>query len=322
MRRAAGSGPALAPALASMTAAPDDDDTNFSNLVNAFRENGVVVVPGALSPAEVEAARAVLAADRAARPAEWKLTHTHSRGVGPAILSRTRAFDRIASLRRSPVRALVERLFAPRTPHLCGLSFFVREANPTMAGGDPTDPACVTRVWHREFGGQIGLAPESEFFVSSLQVFYYLDDCLSTDGHTLAIVPESVEDKRRLPIITDNSGRVRIDDSQRQPPWPRFATWQDSLGRQQVLRQDGIDIFAPAGSAILMNNTSIHAGAVRQTSQMRRTISAVYRAEEPLSSFHGLSADAETGQQEHNSVHEFRKSLPLRLRGGTTSSRL
>jgi hypothetical protein len=58
-------------------------------------------------------------ADREARPLDWAHGHTYSRGVGPELLSRTAAFDRLASLRDSPVRALVERLFAPHAPHLC-----------------------------------------------------------------------------------------------------------------------------------------------------------------------------------------------------------
>ena len=140
----------------------------------------------------------------------------------------------------------------------------------------------------REFVGEVGLAPESEFFISSLQVFYYLDDALTTDGHTLACVPESVEGKRRLPITVDSSGRSVLDDNQREPPWPVFGKWHDSLGRDQALRTDGVNVFVPAGAAVLMNNTNYHAGAVRQTSQQRRTISAVYRPEQPLTSSHGI----------------------------------
>ena len=120
-----------------------------TRLVEHFRENGWVVVPDVLSPTEVLRYRAALDADRASRPEDWQLSHTHSRGVGPELLSRTKVFDRLASLRDSPVRSLVERLFEPHAPHLCGLSFFVRDSNPTIAGGDPSDPACVTRVWVR-----------------------------------------------------------------------------------------------------------------------------------------------------------------------------
>ena len=118
-----------------------------AQLLDQFREKGWVVVPDVLSPADVESYRAALEADRAVRPEDWQLSHTHSRGVGPELLSRTTAFDSLASLRDSPVRSLVERLFAPHAPHLCGLSFFVRDSNPTAAGGDPSDPSCVTRVW-------------------------------------------------------------------------------------------------------------------------------------------------------------------------------
>ena len=38
-------------------------------------------------------------------------------------------------------------------------------------------------------------------------------------------------------------------DSQREPPWPAFDKWQDSLGRQQVVRPDGVNVFAPSGAA-------------------------------------------------------------------------
>ena len=219
-----------------------------------------VVVPDVLTAAEVESYRAAMDADREAHPLEWPLGHTYSRGAAASgVLARTDAFDKLASLRDSPVRAVVERLFAPHEPHLCSLSFFVRDANPTPPGGDPTDPLCVTRVWHREFTGQVGLAPESEFFVSSLQCFYYLDDALDTRGHTLACVPESVEAKRAIPIQTDGSGRTRLADDERDPPWPQWETWRDSLGRDQDVRTDGVDVFVPAGAAVLMNNTNFHA---------------------------------------------------------------
>ena len=124
-------------------------DQRTAQQLKHFCENGWVVVPNALSPTEVESYRAALAADRVAMPDDWQLTHTHSRGVGTEILSRTTTFDRLASVRDSPVRALLERLFAPHVPHLSGLSCFVRDSNPTTAGGDPNDPTCVTRVWVR-----------------------------------------------------------------------------------------------------------------------------------------------------------------------------
>ena len=124
-------------------------DQGAAELLEHFRQNGWVVVPNVLSPAEVQTYRAALDADIATRPEDWELTHTYSRGVGPELLLRTTAFDRLASLRDSPVRTLVERLFVPHAPHLSGISFFVRDANPTAAGGDPSDPSCVTRVWVR-----------------------------------------------------------------------------------------------------------------------------------------------------------------------------
>ena len=61
-----------------------------------------MVVPAVLSPADVVSYRTALDADHAARPQDWQLSHTHSRGVGPELLSRTTAFDRVASLRDSP----------------------------------------------------------------------------------------------------------------------------------------------------------------------------------------------------------------------------
>jgi hypothetical protein len=70
-----------------------------------------------------------------------------------------------------------------------------------------------------------------------LQVFYYLDDALTAEGHTLATVPESVEEKRRLPIVVDGSGRSVLDDSHRTPPWPAFGKWRDSLGEHRLRGQ-------------------------------------------------------------------------------------
>ena len=152
-------------------------------------------------------------------------------------------------------------------------------------------------------------------------------------------MPESVEAKRGIPIRTDGSGRTALADGERDPPWPEFATWHDSLGRDQDVRPDGVDVYVPAGAAVLMNNTNFHAvreivrlryphcflssccvgppgapqGAVRQTTQQRRTISAVYRPEEPLTSSHGIDGSGTSGLM---TVHEFRESLPERLRAG------
>ena len=117
-----------------------------------------------------------------------------------------------------------------------------------------------------------------------------------------------MEEKQQIPIIVDSAGRSILNDSQREPPWPEFDTWRDSLGRDQVLRTDGVNVFAPAGAAVLMNNANLHAGAVRQTTRQRRTISVVYRPEDPLNSSHGIS--------NHLGVRAFRDSLPKRLRAG------
>ena len=52
---------------------------------------------------------------------------------------------------------------------------------------------------------------------------------------------------------------------------------------------------------------------MRQTTQQRRTISAVYRPEEPLTSSHGIDGSGTTGL---TTVHEFRENLPERLQTG------
>ena len=43
-------------------------------------------------------------------------------------------------------------------------------------------------------------------------------------------------------------------------------------GLQRLLAGEGVDCVGPAGTAVLMNTGSAHAGTVRSTSRCRRTV--------------------------------------------------
>ena len=67
---------------------------------------------------------------------------------------------------------------------------------------------------------------------------------------------------------------------------------------------------AAAGAAVIFNNSSYHAGTVRQTPHRRRTVHVRYRQPEPVSSRHAL-------KEPWQSVAEFTAALPDRPTIGT-----
>lgn len=93
--------------------------------------------------------------------------------------------------------------------------------------------------WHRDQRHW----QEHPLALKNLSVVYYLTDVDETT-HTFAIVPEAVETKRADPRGVDPDR--------------------------------GIELYGRAGTAILFNAASVHAGVVKQTLEQRRTIHVYY----------------------------------------------
>ena len=105
-------------------------------------------------------------------------------------------------------------------------------------------------VWHRDTAH----LPSHPLALRNISVVYYLTD-VDEHTHCFAVVPEDVEAKRKLP--TDREG---------------------ARGRE---------LYGRAGTAILFNAGSCHAGVVRRSSSDRRTVHVYYghRSQPFLSNF-------------------------------------
>ena len=83
-------------------------------------------------------------------------------------------------------------------------------------------------------------------------------------------------------------------------------TWVDAYGREMARRTGGVDCYASAGAAVILNNASFHCVTERNTARQRRTVHARYRLPElPVSSSHGIKPPFET-------VAEYTAVLPAR----------
>ena len=121
---------------------------------------------------------------------------------------------------------------------------------------------------------------------------WLLDDC-DDANHAFSLVPESVERKRALMSDIGNTNSVGYrfgDDGKWMEPPPQV---DPATGRRRdpifddLLGGKAVDCMGPAGSVVLMNTGSAHAGSARQTSRARRTIHHYYGHEyNPPLSFH------------------------------------
>ena len=282
-----------------------------------FAENGYVVVRDAVSAREIAAVNDGIDADRAAHPAHWepgpRPGHIAFGCDAPELMHRTDALD---GLVYHPSVVPLARAILGRGAHLSGLSSMCREpctASPPKDHNDG-DPLCLTRVWHREDSGNIAGAAQNAFFIPARQVICYLDD-VDARTHCFSIIPESAETKRQLPKARTGAAgwgalaQLRIDDPDNYLD-PEQPVWIDAFGRELARHIGRVDIHAAAGAAVIFNNSSYHAGTVRQTTHRRRTVHVRYRQPEPVSSRHAL-------KEPWQSVAEFTAALPDRPTIGT-----
>ena len=273
-----------------------------------FADKGYVVVGGALTAGEVAAVNAGIHADRAAHPRQWDPGHRpYHMTVGcnaPELMQRTEAVDGLAH--HPAIAPLVKGILGVGT-QLSGLSYMQREACAAeLPEDDGGEPRCVTRVWHREDGGNVAGADDNLYFVPSLQVIFYLSD-VDAASHCFSIIPESAETKRGLSKKTRDGGAgpLRIADAGIGYVDPARPVWVDAYGRELSRLVGGVNIYGRAGTAVIFNNSSYHAGTVRQTPRPRRTLHVRYRQPEPVDSRHGLTEPWE-------SVAQFTAALPVR----------
>jgi hypothetical protein len=69
--------------------------------------------------------------------------------------------------------------------------------------------------------------------------------------HCFSVVPESLTAKRALRLQPNASGATIVAGYEAGDQW------------RTVPRADGVDVHAPAGSVVIVNNTNFHAATVR-----------------------------------------------------------
>ena len=140
----------------------------------------------------------------------------------------------------------------------------------TRDGGSawPQSSGIHWQAWHRESGGLC--LPNHPYFAHSVQVKIELDD-LDSNSHCISIVPESLEEKKRLPLSEERyasrrrrpgyvepapvatsavdvkrreNGLMYIMDEHLGPGW----SWQNTYKMEGA-----IDVCCKAGSAIVFN---------------------------------------------------------------------
>ena len=264
------------------------EEEALRSLAAEFEERGFVVLPEALGSAQARHLSRVLTDDRQAHPEAWGLRGQEKRftagvagfeGVGPVgeggwygcgcdvrlqgtrddnLLLRTAAFDGLPA--HPLVAALAERLIGPSA--CCkNLNVAIRDPIP-----EPPPPGSHAHwaLWHRDQGG--ACMPSHPRHILSLQAIFLLTETRA-DTHCFSIVPESVAAKRRLP--TRPHPRVP-------PPTPvrELADGTvEKMWRNHVPRPEGAyDFHAPAGTAILLNNSNVHAAVIRQSLEPRHTV--------------------------------------------------
>jgi hypothetical protein len=263
----------------------------IASAVREFEGRGAVVLKGALSPAEVRRLRETFADNRCAKPLNWTLRGKDQQEDGPTGESGRWQTDEllrtdtgaIALVARHPwLMQLASELIGP-SARFQGINAMWREPVPEPPPSS-VPPAYAAsgihwQLWHREGGGHH--VPSHPRCIPSLQCVFYLDDC-DASSHCFSYVPESVAQKQALPLepaAAEGNGTTHVkrdsitgsDSMWANRPLAGRAGWPlDVLG-------GGVDVLEPAGTVIVLNNNSLHAGTVRgPTDRPRRTLHVKY----------------------------------------------
>jgi|AP95_1055475.scaffolds.fasta_scaffold65629_2 hypothetical protein len=128
---------------------------------------------------------------------------------------------------------------------------------------EPIDGEPPNPAWHRDTPH----LPGHPLAMRHLSVVYYLTD-VDEGSHCFAIVPEDVEEKTKMPAARDGSGAIAL--------------------------------YGAAGTAILFNAGSCHAGMLRRTVRPRRTIHIYYgHRSQPALSNHTISPRRLVDAEDH-----------------------
>ncbi len=267
-------------------------------LLQDFGARGFVVIPSVLSTAQVADARRLLAAHRDAHAERsWtsppgELGEDIGSLYGPnaesgrwqcnRLFEADESFDELIHtlLTVDPLATLVREIVGD---DVCLRAVWAMWRMPVHdpppppnereeGSAWPAESGIHYQMWHREEGGLC--LPQHPFYVHSLQVKLELDDCNSTT-HCISTVPESLAEKRRLPVTSAEAGgrpgKVHRSHGPEKRAEKPFQYWRNN----QIL-PGAVDIVCHAGDAIVFNNHNYHAGTVRQTLQNRRCIGFDY----------------------------------------------
>jgi ectoine hydroxylase-related dioxygenase (phytanoyl-CoA dioxygenase family) len=263
--------------------------------VAEFLERGFCVVQAVVDAPELAAMNAAIDEDRKLRPENWELHGPGGSGgwkahpvpptrlgdavdearrmeiaVGEAgrwqtrensLLHSSSSFD--CALYAPKILAVVEELMAGQL--LCrSLDAMWRAPVPEAV---PAGDSAHHEMWHREAGGSCD--PHAPNMIAMLQVIIYLSD-VGPDTHCFSALPESLEEKRALPVRQVDGNRP--ERSYVVANYDRESAWKTRPGGMP----GAVNIHGPAGTAVLLNNLTWHAATVRQSLEARRTCHVVY----------------------------------------------
>jgi hypothetical protein len=159
-----------------------------------FAANGFLVIPDALSDADVAHLNRAFDEELVERPEMW-IPKTPGRLDNPNVLLASDAFDR--AIFNARMLRVVMTLMGDDT---CLDEFFLMIRAPRDEPGDPS-----LWHWHRDMPHD----PGHPLALAYLSVMYYLTDVDETT-HCFAIAPEGVARKRTCPKDTDGSNGREI----------------------------------------------------------------------------------------------------------------
>ncbi|HCR17967.1 MAG TPA: hypothetical protein DIU35_10840 [Candidatus Latescibacteria bacterium] len=194
--------------------------------IQAFEENGYLILPNVLSENEVKGLNRAIDRDLEQYPEMWK-KGTDGRQQNANILLSSPEFD--PTIQHHSVWPLVESLMGEQ---VCFEEFSAMIRDPWE--NEPPPPH-----WHRDTAH----LPEHPLAMLFLSVIYYLTD-VDEETHCFSIIPESTQAKRKSPKGLNPTGNVPL--------------------------------YGRAGTAILFNAATCHAGVVRKTVVPRRTVHIYY----------------------------------------------
>jgi hypothetical protein len=205
--------------------------------VAGFAEEGFIILPAALSTAEVADWNAAIDDHRQRYPRLWA-----ARGEGGRVQS-------VHMLLSCPILdvGITHPAVLPLVTELVGDDVVCEEHSVMIRAPIADEPPPTS--WHRDMRND----PDHPLGIHGLSVVYYLTH-VDESTHCFSAVPESAAIKRGgdLPGCDGAGGR---------------------------------DLLGPAGTAVLFNGGSCHAGHLRRTDRERRTVHIYYghRGQEPLS---------------------------------------